>query len=317
MAPGTRCLPVGRYPPVAVRVLVGDRAAPGVVHPAGAPAAAAAPAAATAAGHLVAQVRTGLGAGHAAQRIDPRVGASVAAHVGGHSESRSAPRHKRGRAGSEKVEGFKGKAPNREPGRARRWVAGTLLATRAVPAAASAARRAEVGRGDDVGRGAGAAGRVRLGGRRGRRGAGSRLGVGVGRRGRESPPRWHPAPRPHLAGFFPGRGAAAAPPRPPRVSPTRSGRPSPPAPAGPRLRPAPLRPEERRQGRGPRDPSAPGAATEGRAFAGGGRRLSASAATAGKARPLLFRISSVPGAEISRKIRAFRLDGYLLNIYFC
>lgn len=54
-----------------------------------------------------------------------------------------------------------------------------------------------------------------LGGRRGRRGAGSWLGVGVGRWGRESPPRWHPAPRPHLAGFFPGRGAAAAPPRPP------------------------------------------------------------------------------------------------------
>lgn len=160
MAPGTRCLPVGRYPPVAVRVLVGDRAAPGVVHPAGTPAAAAAPAAAPAAGHLVAQVRTGLGAGHAAQRIDPRVGASVAAHVGGHSESRSARRHKQGRAGSEKVEGFKGKAPNLEPGRARRWVAGTILATRAVPAAASAARRAEVGRGGDVGRGAGAAGRA-------------------------------------------------------------------------------------------------------------------------------------------------------------
>lgn len=160
MAPGTRCLPVGRYPPVAVRVLVGDRAAPGVVHPAGTPASAAAPAAAPAAGHLVAQVRTGLGAGHAAQRIDPRVGASVAAHVGGHSESRSARRHKQGRAGSEKVEGFKGKAPNLEPGRARRWVAGTILATRAVPAAASAARRAEVGRGGDVGRGAGAAGRA-------------------------------------------------------------------------------------------------------------------------------------------------------------
>ena len=136
-----------------------------------------------------------------------------------------------------------------------------------------------------------------LGGRRGLRGAGSRLGVGVGRWGRESPPRWHPAPRPHLAGFFPGRGAPAAPPRPPRVSPTRSGRPSPPVPAGPRLRPAPPRPEEREQGRGPRDPSAPGAATEGRTCAGGGRSLSASAATAWKARPLLFRISSVPGRK--------------------
>ncbi|EDL40933.1 mCG148440 [Mus musculus] len=36
----------------------------------------------------------------------------------------------------------------------------------------------------------------------------------------ESPPRWHPAPRPHLVGFFPGRGAAASPPppSPPRVT---------------------------------------------------------------------------------------------------
>lgn len=42
----------------------------------------------------------------------------------------------------------------------RRRVAGTLLATRAVPAAASAARRAEVGRGDDDGQGPGAGGRA-------------------------------------------------------------------------------------------------------------------------------------------------------------
>lgn len=80
-----------RYPPVAVRVLVGDRAAPGVVHPAGAPTTAAA-APAPAAGHLAAQVGAGIGAGHAAQRVDPRAGASVAAHVDWHSERRSAPR---------------------------------------------------------------------------------------------------------------------------------------------------------------------------------------------------------------------------------
>lgn len=45
-------------------------------------------------------------------------------------------------------------------GGGRRRVAGTLLATRAVPAAASAARRAEVGRGDDDGQGPGAGGRA-------------------------------------------------------------------------------------------------------------------------------------------------------------
>lgn len=94
----------GRYPPVAVGVLVVDRAAPGVVHPAGATAAAAAPAtpaAATAVGRLVAQVRAGLRAGHAAQRVDPRVGAAVAAHVGGHSRERlSAAAYARRRLGA-------------------------------------------------------------------------------------------------------------------------------------------------------------------------------------------------------------------------
>lgn len=102
-------------------------------------------------------------------------------------------------------------------------------------------------------------------------------------------------------------------PAPPRVSPTRSGRPSPPAPAGPRLRPAPPRPGERRQGRGPRDPSAPGAATEGRACAAGGPLLSASAAAAGQARPLLFRISSVPRAEIRRKNKGHSIGGLLIK----
>lgn len=56
---------------------------------------------------------------------------------------------------------------------------------------------------------------LQLSGRRGRRGAGPWRGGGVGRLGLESPPRWHPTlPKPHLAGFFPGRGAAAAPPSP-------------------------------------------------------------------------------------------------------
>lgn len=107
------------YPPVAVRVLVVDGVAPGVVHPAGAPAAAATAAATAAAavGHLVAQVGAGLCAGHTAQRVDPRVGPSVAAHVGGHSESHSAPRHKRG--GDRLGEGrgqraSKAKTPGRE-----------------------------------------------------------------------------------------------------------------------------------------------------------------------------------------------------------
>lgn len=90
----------GRYPPVAVGVLVVDSVAPGVVHPAGATAAAA-PAAATAVGHLIAQVGAGLRAGHAAQRVDPRVGAAVAAHVGGHSsEPLSAAAYARRRLGA-------------------------------------------------------------------------------------------------------------------------------------------------------------------------------------------------------------------------
>lgn len=92
----------GWYPPVAIGVLVVDSAAPGVVHPAGAPAAApAAPAAATAVGRLVAQVRAGLRAGHATQRVDPRVGAAVAAHVCGHSrEPLSAAAYARRRLGA-------------------------------------------------------------------------------------------------------------------------------------------------------------------------------------------------------------------------
>lgn len=293
--PGSRFLPAGGYPPVAVRVLVGDRAAPGVVHPAGAPAAAAAAPAATA-GHLVAQVRAGLGAGHATQRVDPRVGASVAAHVGEHSESRSAPRHKRGRAGSEKVEGFKREAPSRELGRAQKG-RGDAPRHQGRP---GRCKRGAAGGGR-------ARGRRRAGTRRGRKSCGSEGGEGSEELGRG----WVlvlvgggasllPAGTRHRGHTWPVSSQGGV--RPPRL----------PAPRGchRRARDAPphLCPPARGSAlrlRGPRKASrggvpetrAPGAATEGRTCAGGGRSLSASAATAGKARPLLFRISSVPGRK--------------------
>lgn len=170
-----------RYPPVAVGVLV-HRAAPRVVHPARAPAA-------PAARHLEAQVRAGLGAGQAAQRVDPRVGASVDAHGDGHSG--------------------RGEARGARPAGARAVPGGRPAGPRGAAGALGAAAERELRR------------ELRLGGRRGRRGAGARRGVGVGRRGRESPPRWQPAPGPHLAGSSPGEGGvrparpSARPPRPP------------------------------------------------------------------------------------------------------
>ena len=214
-----------RYPPVAVRVLVGDRAAPRVVHPAGAPAAAAAAAPADpAAGHLVAQVGAGLGAGHAAQRVDARVRASVAAHVGGYSERRSAPGRTRGPAGSERARGSRERPhAGAELGTQKDREVAPLYCGR--PGRCERGKRAGVGRrgragsgscGSQRGEGAEEPGRGRVVVLVG--GGASLLPAGAGRRSHTWPVSSQGGVRPLLL------------PAPPRVSPTRPGRPSPPAP---------------------------------------------------------------------------------------
>lgn len=134
--------------------------------------------------------------------------------------TRSAAQRRGGREGgpARRERGAPRRGPNRGLGWGRRRIARTRLSTAAVLDTASAARRAGVGRrapGTATGREWKRERGLQLSGRRGRRGAGPWRGGGVGRLGLESPPRWHPTlPKPHLAGFFPGRGAAAAPPSP-------------------------------------------------------------------------------------------------------